>query len=62
MSESDIESRAAKLYHVYCWAVDGKGHDGKTLPTWSEFAIDPTKVKQAKAWREVARYTLTGES
>lgn len=55
---ADIESRAAKLYTIYCAAVGGRAFNGDPLPAWGDFASDPCKVKQAEAWRAVAAETL----
>lgn len=62
MNEADVESKAAKLYTIYCAAVGGKAFNGDILPAWGEFSVDPNKVKQADAWRAVARYVLINES
>lgn len=55
---ADIESRAAKLYTVYCAAVGGKAFDGAPLPPWHEFAADVAKYKQTEGWRAVAEATF----
>lgn len=48
------EELAKDLYETYCAAVGGVAFNRDKLPTWEEFANDPTKVKQADAWRAVA--------
>lgn len=50
----DPEQHAAQLYTTYCAAVGGVASDGARLPDWATFAADPTKTKQADAWRAVA--------
>ncbi len=50
----DLEEFAAYLYTTYCKAVGGVAFNGDQLPTWEQFAADPSKEKQANAWREVA--------
>ncbi len=42
------------LYEAYCEAVGGFAYNGDKLPTAAEFFNDPTKQKQADAWRVVA--------
>ncbi len=48
-----LEEFTAALYEKYCEAVGGFAFNGDRLPTWSQFAVDPSKVKQADAWRAV---------
>lgn len=50
----ETEAVALLLYDVYCEAVGGLAYDGKPLPSWAEFSMDPQKAKQANAWRAVA--------
>lgn len=50
---------AERLYTVYCEAVGGKAYDGKPLPNWADFSVDPTKKKQSEAWMAVANAIIT---
>jgi hypothetical protein len=43
---------AKKIYDAYCEAVGGKAFNGNPLPKSNEFFNDPTKQKQAEAWRK----------
>lgn len=52
------EALAKKLYELYCVEVGGIAFNGDPLPMWKEFAEDRNKIKQANAWRMVARYIL----
>lgn len=61
MDADVIESRAVRMYDVYCAAVGGTAYDGRPLPTGSEFFADPGKQRQADAWRAVARMALPSE-
>lgn len=54
----DIETVAGRLYEKYCVAVGGVAFNGDTLPNWAAFSADPTKTKQADAWRAVAEEAL----
>lgn len=58
MTPSQIEAKAQDLYHIYCHAVGGVAFNGDPLPDWSEFGSDPSKTKQAEAWRRVAEAAL----
>ena len=57
-----IEDNADLLYSAYCKAVGGVAFNGDPLPEWTEFAADPSKQKQADAWRSAALrpYDLEG--
>ena len=57
-----ITDKAIELYDVYTAAVGGKAYDGRPLPCGSEFMADPTKQKQADAWRAVAAHALGGDT
>lgn len=46
-----------KLYTAYCEGVGGVAFNGNKLPTADEFFTDPSKEKQAKAWRKAAQET-----
>lgn len=46
------------MYDRYCEAVGGKAFNGDALPKADEFFTDPTKEKQANAWREVAQVAM----
>ncbi len=50
----DLEKLAGQLYAKYCEAVGGVAFNGDPLPRWEEFSIDPSKAKQANAWRATA--------
>lgn len=52
------EEIARDLYTTYTKAVGGIAFNGDPLPGASEFFGDPTKKKQADAWRAVAKETL----
>jgi hypothetical protein len=52
------EQIAGEFYDTYCAAVGGKAFNGDPLPKSEEFLADPTKAKQADAWRAVARKAL----
>jgi hypothetical protein len=54
----DIETQANRIYTAYCKAVGGVAFNGNPLPDWKDFSGDPTKAKQANAWREAARASL----
>jgi hypothetical protein len=49
------------LYDTYVKAVGGTAFDGKPLPPGKELMADPTKQKQADAWREVAKLMYPGD-
>lgn len=53
---------AIELYDVYCAAVGGKAYDGRPLPCGKEFMNDPSKQKQADAWRAVAVHAVQGDT
>lgn len=53
-----VEEHAELLYTEYCKAVGGVAFNGLPLPSWKEFANDPTKEKQANAWRVVSEVSL----
>lgn len=55
-----LTSYATILYDKYIAAVGGTAFDGKPLPPGKEFMKDPTKQKQADAWREVAKVMYPG--
>lgn len=57
-----ITDKAIELYDVYTAAVGGKSYDGRPLPSGVEFMRDPTKQKQADAWRAVAAHALGGDT
>ena len=61
MDAEVIESRAVRMYDVYCAAVGGTAYDGRPLPTGAEFFADPGKQRQADAWRAVARMVSVGQ-
>lgn len=46
---------AKKIYTTYCEAVGGKAYNGDPLPDAETFFNDPTKEKQANAWRLAAK-------
>ena len=50
------ETIAETLYTRYCTEVGGKAFNGDPLPEWVDFAKDPSKSKQAQAWRAIAGY------
>lgn len=54
----DYEKIANRLYTIYCAAVGGVAFNGDPLPTWDEFSADPSKEKQANAWRAVAEASV----
>jgi hypothetical protein len=49
-----VQYLAELMYTTYCESVGGVAHDGQPLPTWSVFAADPARSKQAEAWRKAA--------
>lgn len=49
-----VEEVARHMYDTYCEAVGGKAFNGDDLPKSDEFFEDPSKQKQANAWRAVA--------
>ena len=49
------------LYDTYIEAVGGTAYDGRPLPPGKEFMEDPTKKKQADAWRAVAKVVYPGD-
>lgn len=57
-----ITDKAIELYDVYTAAVGGKAYDGRPLPSGAEFMSDPTKQKQADAWRAVAAHAMAADS
>ena len=57
-----ITDKAIELYDVYTAAVGGKAYDGRPLPSGAEFMSDPTKQKQADAWRAVAVHAVQGDT
>ena len=57
-----ITDKAVELYDVYKAAVGGKAYDGRPLPSGAEFMSDPTKQKQADAWRAVAAHAMGGDT
>ena len=57
-----ITDTAIELYDVYTAAVGGKAYDGRPLPSGAEFMSDPTKQKQADAWRAVAVHAVQGDT
>lgn len=58
MNIQATEQNAKALYECYCKEVGGKAFNGDPLPSWEEFGKDPTKQKQANAWREVAKLAV----
>lgn len=50
----DNDALPKKMYDVYCEAVGGVAYNGDKLPNADEFFADPTKEKQANAWRAAA--------
>jgi len=58
-NQEDIEAIAAKMiddltgiaYDTYTKEVGGVAFNGDKLPDWKEFGSDPSKEKQANAWR-----------
>lgn len=48
-----LENLTYLLYNTYCQGVGNKSYDGKDLPSAYEFFHDPSKVKQAAAWKAV---------
>lgn len=48
------EELARKMYDNYCESVGGKAFNGDQLPGSMGFFNDPSKQKQADAWRIVA--------
>jgi len=54
----DRKDLAEMLYEAYCQAVGGVAYDGKPLPKWAEFVLDPAKQKQAQGWLKVADCAL----
>lgn len=57
MSTLPQETLARKTYDKYCQAVGGKAFNGDLLPTSEQFFTDPTKQKQADAWRAAVEET-----
>lgn len=55
MSEINKDILAHKIYDKYCDAVGGVAFNGDPLPKADEFFNDPTKQRQAVAWREATR-------
>lgn len=55
----DIEAEARAMYDDYTAAVGGKAFNGDDLPPASEFFEDPSKQRQANAWRTVAGLSET---
>lgn len=51
------DTLAKKIYDKYCAAVGGKAYNGDDLPNSEEFFTDPTKEKQANAWRAACHET-----
>lgn len=49
---------AGQMYTAYCEAVGGVAFNGDALPNWDDFASDPAKSKQSKAWIAAARTTI----
>ena len=56
---AEMEMITADLYSIYCEKVGGKAFNGDALPLASEFLTDPSKKKQADAWRAVAKHAIT---
>lgn len=54
-TSSKLEQLAHKMYDDYCVMVGGKAFNGDPLPGSGEFFADPTKEKQANAWRGTAK-------
>jgi len=52
---SDEVKLAGVMYTAYCAAVGGVAYDGKPLPSWQEFSVDPVKKKQSDGWVAVAK-------
>lgn len=50
-----MEKLARQMYDTYCEAVGGKAFNGDPLPGSEEFFKDPSKQKQADAWRAAAK-------
>lgn len=57
-----VNEKAIELYDVYTAAVGGKAWDGRPLPSGAEFMSDPSKQKQADAWRAVAVHAVQGDT
>ncbi len=57
-----VTEKAIELYDVYTAAVGGKAWDGRPLPSGAEFMSDPSKQKQADAWRAVAVHAVQGDT
>ncbi len=55
--EIDKDVLAKKTYDLYCEAVGGKAFNGDLLPKSDEFFNDPSKQKQADAWRTALKPT-----
>jgi len=53
----DKDILAKKTYDAYCEAVGGKAFNGDALPNSTEFFSDPSKQKQADAWRKALEPT-----
>lgn len=53
----DKDILAKKTYDAYSEAVGGKAFNGDVLPKSDEFFSDPTKQKQADAWRKALEPT-----
>lgn len=49
---------AEELYTAYSLAVGGVNFKGEPLPSWMEFATDPEKTKQSRAWLVVANHAI----
>ncbi len=45
---------AEQLYNAYCGAVGWVAFNNDPLPEWEDFSNDPSKTKQANAWRAAA--------
>lgn len=51
----DQDVLAKKIYDKYCESVGGVAFNGDPLPKSDEFFSDPSKTKQADAWRAACK-------
>jgi hypothetical protein len=51
-----VECLAQKAYDKYSKGVGGKAFNGDPLPSWDDFAADPSKKKQVQGWLDVGQF------
>lgn len=59
MEPQGSEKVAHLMYDEFCAAVGGTSFDGAPLLKSAELFGDPTKEKQANAWRQIAKTVFT---